>query len=87
MACNVPLNNSMKNPPYGSKTRSSTPCIIKALGCRLLSPSLAYGVSRRHLQQLFNSVGVVQGDYLKDERNPKRVSGSYSHIGIHSIKV
>ena len=51
----------------------STPRIIKALGCRLLSPSLGYDVSRRHLQQLFNIVGVVQGDYLKDERNPKRV--------------
>ena len=24
--------------------------------------------------------------FLKDEMNPKRVSGSYSHMGIHSIR-
>ena len=25
--------------------------------------------------------------YLKDEMNPKRVSGSYTTIGIHSIRI
>ena len=27
------------------------------------------------------------GFRVKDDMNPKRVSGSYSHIGVHSIRV